>query len=101
MSHDVTLLVDVAQGLGEPRIFLSVSFVFECFVSSYLFCAYDVILQMVQNAGKDDKRILVVSQYYCTHGRNYAVVMFCDYENILWGCAYNNMLTKGTIVSHH
>ena len=54
MSQDVTLLVDVAQGLGEPRKFVSVSVssCFECFVSSYLVCAYDVILQMVPSAGK-------------------------------------------------
>ena len=66
-----------------------------CFVSSYLFCAYDVILQMVHSAGKGDQRLLMVFQiFYCTDGKNYVVVMFCDYENILRRCAYNNMVIK-------
>ena len=60
----MTLLVDVAQGLGEPRTFCLSPSCFECFVSSYFFCAYDVILQMVPSAGKDDQRILVVFQYF-------------------------------------
>ena len=56
--------MDVAQGLGEPRTFVYLFHVFECFASLYLFCAYDVILQMVHSAVKDDQRILVVSQYF-------------------------------------
>ena len=64
MSHDMTLLVDVAQGLGEPRTFCLSPSCLECFVSPYLVCEYDVILQMVHGAVKDDQRILVVSQYF-------------------------------------
>ena len=83
MSHDVTLLVDVAQGLGEPRKFCLSFSCLECFASLYFICAYDVILQMVHSAVKRwSENFSGITIFYHTHGRNYVVVMLGVYENI-------------------